>query len=333
MNTQWCLISRPEGEAKQENFEIRESDMPQPQEGEVLIRNIYLLVPPSMRLWMNEKESYFPAQPLGHVMMGITLGQVEASNHPDYQPGMYVNGMGGWQDYYVSPAEQLVPVMKHPDVDLAVYRTVLDVQGLTAYGGVTEILKPKAGETLVVTAAAGSVGSLACQIGKKLGLKVIGVAGGPEKCAWLMNECGIDAAIDYKHEDVAARLDELAPEGIDMLYENVGGPVMDAVLERINQGARIGLCGLVSSYNGEVKQSTTALMQMINKCAHMEGFLVLNFMERAVEMIGQLHAWVLDGSLKYQIEIIDGLDNTLQAMGNVYHSRNKGIQLVRISDE
>jgi NADPH-dependent curcumin reductase CurA len=330
-NTQWRLIARPEGEVERRHFDVVETPIPAPGEGQALVRNIYLLVPPSMRLWMNAQASYFPPQPLDQTMMGITLGIVEASTVASLAPGTYVNGMGGWQQWYVAPAEQLQPVVPHPQVPLTAYRTVLDVQGLTAYCGLVDIGKPRAGETLVVTAAAGSVGSLVCQIGRKLGLHVVGVAGGGDKCQWLLDTCGIQGAIDYKAEDVGARLDALCPRGIDILFENVGGPVMDLVLDRINTRARIALCGMVSTYNGVAGQGSRSLMELVNKSARMEGFLVLNYLAQAPEVIGQLQRWILDGSLKYRIDVLEGLDCVIDAMSRVFHGRNGGVQLVQIS--
>lgn len=332
-NVQWRLSARPQGEAGREHFDITTGALPVPGPGDALVRNIYLFVPPSMRLWMNQKDSYLPAQPLGQVMMGITLGMVEASNVPALKVGTYVNGMGGCQQWYAAPAAQLQPVDAHPDLPLAAYRTVLDVQGLTAYCGLTDICQPKAGETLVVTAAAGSVGSLVCQIGKKLGLKVIGIAGGRDKCDWLLRECGIDGAIDYKAEDVGARLDALCPDGIDMLYENVGGPVMDLVLERLRYHARIALCGMVASYNGGGTQRSEALMQLVNKSARMEGFLLTNYLDRYAEVMGTLQAWILDGSIRYQIDMLDGLEQLPEALSRVFHGRNRGVQMLRLSTE
>lgn len=332
-NSQWCLTARPESEVGSAHFTLRSTAVPVPGPNQVLVRNIYLLIPPAMRMWMNDKDSYVPAQALGQVMMGITLGMVEASNHPAFKPGAYVNGMGGCQLWHVASGEQLLPVTPHPDVPLAAYRSVLDVQGLTAYCGLTDIGRPRAGETLVVTAAAGSVGSLVCQIGKRLGLKVIGIAGGPDKCAWLERECGVDASIDYKAGRVAERLDALCREGIDVVFENVGGPVLDLILERINNRARIALCGLVSSYNGGVTQDAGALMQLVNKAAKMEGFLVRDYFDRYADVIPQLEAWVLDGSLTYQIDMLDGLDSIVEAMSRVFHGKNRGIQLIRLSEE
>jgi NADPH-dependent curcumin reductase CurA len=325
------LKARPDGELGPGHFEIRQAKRPQPGPGEVLVRNIYLLVPPSMRLWMNEEDSYVPAQPLGEVMMGITLGVVEVSNDPALPVGTHVNGMGGCQEWFTAPAAQLMPLKPHPKVPLAAYRSVLDVQGLTAYAGLTEVCRPQAGETLVVTAAAGSVGSLACQIGRKLGLNVVGIAGGTEKCDWLKQACGIEATIDYKADDVGARLDALCPRGIDLVFENVGGPVMDLLLARINNKARIALCGLVGSYNGTGTQSTRSLMQLVNKAARMEGFLVRDHFHRHAEVTAQLQDWILDGSLQYQIEVLDGLDQLVVGLSRLFHGRNRGAQLVRLS--
>lgn len=332
-NIQWKLIARPEGEAKLSDFEIIHSPIPEPGPGEVLVKNLYMLVPPSMRLWMNEKESYFPPAALGEVMLGITLGVVTQSNSADLPVGTYVNGMGGWQLWSVAPAEALQPLDPHADIPLELYRSVLDVQGLTAYCGITDICDPQPGKTLVVSAAAGSVGSLACQIAKSRGAKVIGIAGGADKCAWLVDECGIDAAIDYKSEDVGARLDALAPEGIDAIFENVGGEIMDACLDRINDGAQIALCGLVSSYLSDSTQRTSALMALVNRAARMQGFLVSNYAHLAQPMLQELVPLVLSGSLKYQVDILEGLDNTLEALSRIQSGKNKGVQLIRINHE
>lgn len=332
LNTQWRLIARPAGEVGREHFEVTRAPLPEPAPGEVRVRNLYLLVPPSMRLWMNEKETYFPPQPLGEVMTGITLGVVESSRDPSLAPGDYVNGLGGCQEWSVAPAGQLQQIRPRPGVPLAAYRSVLDVQGLTAWCGLNEIGKPKAGETLVVTAAAGSVGSLVCQIGRKQGLKVVGIAGGAEKCGWLRDTCGIEHVIDYKSEDVAARLDAICPEGIDIAYENVGGPVMDMIIERLRFKARVVLCGLVSSYNGGVTQNTGSLMRLVNKAARMEGFLVSEYLHRYEEVVSVLQEWVADGSLHYQLEELDGLDSLVEAISRVFHGRNRGVQLIRISD-
>lgn len=332
-NTQWIFRSRPVGEVTRDSFEVRITDKPVPGPGQVLLRNLYMMVPASMRLWMNEEATYFPPQPIGEVMMGGNLAVVEASNAPGFTPGMFVNAFSGWQTYAVMPPEALMPVQRNPKIELAAYRTVLDVQGVTAYGGLTDVCAVKPGETLVVTAAAGSVGSLACQIGKNLGARVIGIAGGRDKCEWLVRECGIDAAIDYKHEDVDARLAALAPKGIDCVFENVGGPIFDAILGRINQNARIALCGLVAGYNSDGVQTYRNFAQVIFKSARIEGFLVLNFIPRFAEILPKLEQWILEGKLKYQLDYSDGLETAVSAMQKLSRGQNRGMGVVRISPE
>ncbi len=226
-----------------------------------------------------------------------------------------------------------MPLAPHPDIRLTAYRSVLDFQGLTAYCGLTEIGRPVAGETLVVTAAAGSVGSLVCQIGKKLGLRVIGIAGGPEKCAFLRETCGVDGAIDYKNSDVGARLDELCPDGIDVVFENVGGPVLDLLLDRINLYARIALCGLVSTYFGGEQTAGRSLMQLVNQRGTMQGFIAFDFIPKYAETMAILTPWVLDGSLVHHEEVLEGLESAPVAMNRLSRGENKGLQLVRIGPE
>jgi len=332
-NTQWLLSRRPQGEVRREDFTVRTQDIPQPQPGQVLVRNIYLMVPPSMRLWMNEEASYLPTQQLGAVMTGGTLGVVVASDDPRLPVGRYVNGLGGWQHYYLARVEELLPLSPDPRLPLAVYRSVLDVQGLTAWCGLVDVGRPQAGETMVVTAAAGNVGSLVCQIGRKLGLKVIGIAGSAEKCRWLVEDCGIDAAIDYKTEDVAARLDALCPQGVDLLFENVGGAVTDLVMARMRKHARIVLCGLIAGYNGQPPYAYRSLMQLVYKSVRMEGFVVLDYVHRYPEVIERLQPWLLDGSLRYQLECVDGLDQVVDALNRVFRGENRGMQLVRLTPE
>lgn len=332
-NRQWILRERPRGAADERHLQLRSVERPVPAAGEVLVRNLYLLVPPAMRLWMNEEDSYVPAQPLGEPMMGITLGIVEASLDPALPVGTYVNGMGGCQDWFTAPAAQLMPLAPHPDVPLAAYRSVLDVQGLTAWAGLHEVCRPQAGQTLVVTAAAGSVGSLVCQLGAQLDLHVVGIAGGADKCRWLREECGIAATIDYKAEDVGARLDALCPRGIDMVFENVGGPILDRLLERLNDRARIALCGMVASYNGGGTQSAHALMRLVTKAARMEGFLVRDHFHRYAEVAAKLQALVLEGRLKYRIDILDGLERLPGALDRLFHGRNLGAQLLRLAPQ
>ncbi|MGE2735411.1 NADP-dependent oxidoreductase [Mycolicibacterium vaccae] len=329
-NTAWYLTSRPSDLVDRRHFDVRDAPLPQLRPGDVLVRNMYLMVPASMRLWMNKGDSYLPEQPLDEVMRGITAGVVEKSNADHLPVGTFVTGMGGWQHYSVSRAAAWAVIERHPDIALTAYLGPLGVQGLTAYCGLTDVGQPVAGETLVVTAAAGSVGSLVCQIGKKLGLRVVGIAGGPDKCAWLRETCGVDGAIDYRGEDVAARLDALCPDGIDVVFENVGGPVLDLILERINLHARIALCGLVSSYHGAEQTAGRALMSLVNQRGLMRGFIVTDYLAQAAEVRDILTPWVLDGSLVHREEFSSGLQSAPSAMNRLARGENLGLQFVRI---
>lgn len=333
VNRQWVLRRRPQREVDTRHLELRRAARPQCAPGQVLVRNIYLLVPPAMRLWMNEEPSYVPPQPLGEPMMGITLGVVEASDDPALPVGRLVNGMGGCQEWFSAPAAQLTPLSPHPGVPLAAYRSVLDVQGLTAWAGLHQVCQPQPGQTLVVTAAAGSVGSLVCQLGAGLGLHVVGIAGGADKCRWLRDECGIADTIDHQADDVAGRLDALCPQGIDRVFENVGGPVFDLLLDRINDGARIALCGMVASYNGGGTHSARALMRLVTKAACLQGFLVRDHFHRHAEVVAELQALVLAGRLKYRIDMLDGIEQLPVALDRLFHGRNQGVQLLRLSPE
>jgi len=335
LNEQWLLVRRPQGDVQRSDFEVRRNPLPRPGPGQVLVRNIYMVVPASMRLWMNEAPSYFPPQTLGKVMMAGTLGVIEASDVPGFEPGLLVNTFGGWQRYCVMRPEQLQPVKPHPRIELAAYRSIIDVQGTTAYGGLFEVCQPQPGETLVVTAAAGSVGSLVGQMAKICGLRVIGVAGGPAKCRWITEELGFDGAIDYRHEEVAARLQELAPRGIDCVFENVGGPVFDAILGRIKKGARIALCGLVAQYSSTdgALPGYSNLMQVVYQSARIQGFMVLDFIPRFAEILPKIEQWILEGRLKYQLDYSDGLESAVEAMRRLARGENRGMGVVRISAE
>lgn len=331
-NSQWIFVQRPHGPASRDCFEVRESQKPEPGPGEVRVRNIYLIVPASMRLWMNADPTYFPPQPLGEVMMGGTLGVVDASNAEGFSEGQLVNTFGGWQTYCVMPADQLIPVQKHPDIELGAYCSVLHVQGLTAYAGVTEICDVQEGETLVVTAAAGSVGSLACQVARERGAHVVGIAGGPEKCRWLRDACGVSSAIDYRNEDVSERLDSLASAGIDCIFENVGGAVFDAMLPRMNKNARIALCGLVSTYQDGAPQAYENLMQVVYKTARMQGFLVSDYFHRIPDVVPELERMALQGKLAYRLDYWQGLESAVDAMNALATGTNSGMGLVQISE-
>ena len=249
-NRQWVLRQRPKGLIQPGDLELVETPVPNLAESEVLVRTVYLSLDPTNRTWMNDTEGYLPPVGIGEVMRGLTLGVVEASRSSRFRAGdVVMPTSGGWADYAVVPEGGLRPVHRAPGLPLTANMSVLGMTGLTAYFGVTDVLKAKAGETIVISAAAGAVGSIAGQIAKQRGCRVIGIAGGPQKCAWLTDELGFDAAVDYKNEDVGEALDRLAPDGIDLNFENVGGDIMIAVFNRLKVHGRMAVCGLVSSYN------------------------------------------------------------------------------------
>jgi NADPH-dependent curcumin reductase CurA len=269
-------------------------------------------------------------------MEGGTVGEVIESRNPKFQVADILVGRGGWQHYTVIEPAAIGAYRKvdTTHVPMSHFLGAVGMPGVTAFYGLVKIIGPKAGETVTVSAASGAVGSAYGALAKARGCRVVGIAGGPEKCAWLESACGVDAAIDYKSAaGVGQQLDALCPEGIDLVFENVGGPVFDLILDRINDRARIALCGLISSYNGGVTQKASSLMQLVNKAAKMEGFLVRDYFDRYAEVIPLLESWVLDGSLTYQIDVLSGLDSIEEAMSRVFHGKNLGIQLVRLSDE
>lgn len=332
-NAAWLLASRPAGMPTAANFEWRETTLPALAEGQVKVRNIWLSIDPTNRIWMNDADSYLPKIQLGEVMRGICIGRVEESRDAGYQPGDVVHGLLGWQRYYVGPAQGLSKMPPIP-LPLSAHFGLLGHIGLTAYFGLTEVAQAKAGETLVVSAAAGAVGSIAVQIGKNLGMRVVAIAGGPEKCRWVKEELGADAVIDYKAEDVAAGLKRTCPEGIDVDFENVGGRTLDAVLGRINLGARIALCGMISQYNAAGPEpGPSNLGRLLMQRGRIQGFIVLDYLGRAREAAEKLIGWHLAGKLKYRLDVSEGLDQAPEALGKLFTGANTGKVLVKVSEE
>ena len=334
-NRQILLRRRPHGLVAPEDTELVTVDAPEPAEGEALVRTTYVGLDAAARTWLDDQPGYLPPVQLGEVIRAAGIGEVVASRCDAYSVGDVVTTLTGFQEYTIVRDDLFTTPVPGPgdQVDQLAVMSVYGPTGATAYFGMTGVGRPQPGETVVVSAAAGATGSVAGQIAKIAGARVVGIAGGADKCAWLRDECGIENVIDYKHEDVAARLDALCPEGIDIAYENVGGPVMDMIIERLRNKGRVVLCGLVSSYNGGVTQNTASLMQLVNKAARMEGFLVSEYLHRYDEVIATLQDWAADGSLKYRIEVLDGLDKIVEAMTRVFHGKNQGVQLVKISEE
>jgi NADPH-dependent curcumin reductase len=333
-NRQWVLRNRPKGNIQDGDLELIESPIPDLKDGEALVRTIYLSLDPTNRTWMNDSEGYLPPVGIGDVMRGLTLGVVEQSKSERYKEGDIVTPLsGGWADYAVVHEQGLRPVHRFSGLPLTANLSVLGMTGLTAYFGVTDVLKAKAGETLVISAAAGAVGSIAGQVAKQRGARVIGIAGGPDKCRWLTEELGFDGAVDYKNEDVGEALDRLAPNGIDLNFENVGGDIMIAVWNRLNVHARMAVCGLISAYNATRMPPSPNFSRIITHRLNVQGFLVLDYAPRAREMVEEMGPWLADGRVKWKVHVDDGLEGAVKSLDRLFTGDHDGKLLVRVSEE
>jgi len=333
INRQWRLVAHPTGMAKKSDLEWREEPIPVPGDGQVLVRNVYLSLDPTSRVWMNEADSYMPSVRIGEVMRGLTLGVVEQSRDPKLTEGDLVMGLLGWQDFAVAdgPSLSRLEKIKPLTAYLGLFNPII---GLTAYVGVLDIAKPKAGETMVVSGAAGAVGSVAGQIGKIKGCKVVGIAGSAEKCRWLTDTLGFDAAINYKTENVLERLQTHCSKGIDIVWENVGGDVFNAELALLNLNARIVLCGMISQYNATDPVAGPAnLINVLLKRAQIKGFICLDHMDRADAAMTDLSRWLAAGQIKYRVDVVNGLENAAEAVNKLFDGSNQGKLMVKVSQE
>jgi NADPH-dependent curcumin reductase CurA len=334
-NQQILLDNRPQGEAQASNFKLVETDTPALAEGQVLVRHHFMSLDPYMRGRMNDSKSYAVPQPLGQVMQGGTVGEIAESRNPRFAVGDKVVGFGGWQQYSVVDAD-LPGVLRKVDtsrVPLSHYLGAVGMPGVTAWYGLVKLIAPKAGETLVVSAASGAVGSAFGALGKARGCRVVGIAGGPDKCAYVKDELGFDDCIDYKvHGDVkslSAALKGACPDGIDGYFENVGGLVLDAVLLRTNAFARIALCGMIAGYDGAPLPLTNPALLLINRI-RLEGFIVSEHMEVWPEALAELGGLVASGKLRPRESIAQGLAAAPEAFLGLLKGRNFGKQLVQL---
>ena len=330
-NHQWRLAARPVGIIKEADYQWAEEPVPELQDGQVLIRNLYLSLDPANRAWVREEGSYMAPIPLGSVMLGIAVGVVEESRNPNFQAGDNVQGFLGWQEYAVSDGAGLNKLPNNPAIPLTAYLGLFGGIGLTAYFGLLDITDPKPGETLVVSAAAGAVGSIVGQIGKIKGCRVVGIAGSDEKLKWIVDELGYDAAINYKTENIRQGLKRTCPNGIDIYFDNVGGEILDAALAMINLRARISVCGMISQYN------TTApvpgpynLINILTKRAKMQGFIVTDYLPRAQEAIPELIKWYMEGKLKYRVDVVEGLKEAPRAVNKLFEGSNQGKLIIKV---
>lgn len=336
INRQWLLDSRPSGMVSEANFKYHEASVPTPDfnKGEILVRNLMFSFDPAMRGWMEDEPSYLPPAPLHEPMRATGVAQVLESQSDEYPVGSLVQGMFGWQDYAIAGGDALFPPTAIPDgVPLSIPLSVLGGTGLTAYFGLLRVGQPKEGETVVVSGAAGATGSVAAQIAKLKGCRVIGIAGGPEKCKWLTDELKLDGAIDYRNENIESRLKELCPNGVDVFFDNVGGDTLQAVLANINQFGRIALCGSIATYNDETPQpGPNNLMNLTKFSVRMEGFIMFNYMAEIDEAFAELGTWVAEGKITWREDIQEGFENIPSTLLRLFSGRNQGKQLLKLAD-
>ncbi|WP_263264299.1 NADP-dependent oxidoreductase [Pseudomonas sp. RIT-PI-S] len=336
-NHRIVLASRPKGKPSSENFRSETQALPELQDGQLLLRTLWLSLDPYMRGRMSDAPSYAPPVEIGEVMTGGTVSRVEESRHPKFQKGDLVVGITGWQTHAISDGSGLMPLpagIPQPSMALG----VLGMPGMTAFMGLTHIGQPKEGETLVVAAASGAVGSVVGQIAKLKGLKVVGVAGGADKCRYVVDELGFDACIDHRSEQFAEALKAACDKGIDIYYENVGGKVFEAVLPLLNAHARIPLCGLIAHYNEhelpEGKDRFSLLPRvLLTKRVRMQGFIVFDdFKDRHSEFFSAMVPWVRDGKIKFREDRVDGLENAPEAFFGLLEGKNFGKLVVKVGD-
>jgi NADPH-dependent curcumin reductase CurA len=335
MNQQIHLVSRPTGEPSTDNFRLVDAPLPELAEGQVLVRHHYLSLDPYMRGRMNDGKSYAQPQPLDQVMIGGTVGVVEASRHAGYAVGDSVVGMGGWQLYSVVDAQQPGALRKVDTrhIPLSAYLGAVGMPGVTAWYGLMRICQPKAGGTIAVSAASGAVGSVVGQLAKSVGCRVVGIAGGPDKCAYVRDELGFDACVDYKAlpdgKSLNAALREAAPDGIDGYFENVGGRILDAVMLRMNAFGRIAFCGMISGYNGEPIPMAYPQLILQSRLT-LEGFIVSEHMSDWPEALKALGTGVATGQIKFRESVAEGLAHAPEAFLGLLKGRNFGKQLVKL---
>lgn len=336
INRRFVLASRPDGAPTNENFRLEKTQKPIPKDGQILLRSIYLSLDPYMRGRMSDAPSYADPVEVDEVMVGGTVCQVEATNHPGYQVGEWILAYTGWQDYALSDGSGLVRLGKPEKPSYAL--GILGMPGFTAYMGLLDIGQPKEDDTLVVAAATGPVGATVGQIAKLKGCKVIGVAGGKEKCAHAKDVLGFDACLDHKAEDFAEQLRAACPNGVDVYFENVGGKVFDAVLPLFNNGARVPVCGLVSQYNAtklpDGPDRLSLLMgNILVKRLKVQGFIIFDYYEHYGEFVEEMTEWLSAGKIKYREQVVNGLENAPEAFIGLLEGKNFGKLVIKVNDE
>ena len=335
INRQWQLASRPTGEASVSNFRLVEAPVPEVGEGQVLVRHHYLSLDPYMRGRMNESKSYAQPQPLDAVMIGGTVGEVVASKNANFAVGDKVVGMGGWQEYALVDGTQRGALQKvdTTHIPLAAYLGAVGMPGVTAWMGLTQIIEPKEGQTVVVSAASGAVGGAVGQLAKQRGCRAVGIAGGPDKCRYVVEELGFDACVDYKqHHDLkslSTALKQACPQGIDGHFENVGGLILDAVMLRSNAFARVAVCGMIAGYDGQPLPMAHPQLILVNRMK-IQGFIVSERMDLWPAALKELGTLVATGKLKYRETVAQGIASAPEAFLGLLKGKNFGKQLVKL---
>ena len=337
VNRMLKLKDRPMGAVSSENFELFEEEVLDIEEEQMLIKVLYLSFDPTQRGWLNDIPSYMPPVQIGEVMRAGAVGQVVESRNKNFTEGDLVQGSFGWQEYVVTDgSSDFMPAQKIPEgIPPTSALSVFGVTGLTAYFGMLDIGKPQEGDTVLVSGAGGATGSVAGQIAKIKGAnKIIGIAGGSDKCKWVVEEAGYDHCIDYKNENVGQKITELAPEGLNIYFDNVGGPILESSLACIAQKARVVLCGGISSgYSMEsLPPGPSTLMNLVIQRARMEGFIVIDYAERFPDAIIDLGRWVSEGKIVYREDIAEGLENCPETLGNLFKGKNLGKQLLKLAN-
>jgi NADPH-dependent curcumin reductase CurA len=337
INRQWVLANRPVAASSPSDFQLREVSVPVPAEGEILVRVLYFGFDASQRIWLTDGGGYMPPIQIGEPMRCMGIGQVVASKNAAYAVGQLVEGFMSWQDYVLARSDGPMPLRVLPKAPYPITWNlgVFGVGGLTAYFGVTDCLKVKAGETVVISAATGATGSLAGGICKAMGAKhVIGIAGGKEKCRWIVEKAGYDAAIDYKSEDLGARLAELCPHGVDAYFDNVGGEILDTMLMHMVPRGRILICGAMSS--GYVSEQIPGPKNYMRICTHMltvQGILLLFYRDRLQQGAEQMGRWVAEGKLHVAEDIVEGFEKAPALLPTMFSGKNPGKLILKIADE
>jgi NADPH-dependent curcumin reductase len=330
INRRWVLAKRPAGSVDETHFRWEEGPIPSPADGQMLVRNLWLSLHPTAVMAMSASEGGIP---IGDVVQGDLASQVVASRLPGFAPGDLVTGFAGWEDYSVTDGQGFIPTRKFsPEIPPRLVLGTLGVTGMAAYFGMLEVGRPRPGEVVVVSSAAGGVGSVAAQIAKIQGARVVGIAGGKEKCEWLLREARLDGVIDHRSEEAGKRLDELCPQGIDVFFDNAGGAILDEALVRLRQGGRVVLCGATSRYQADRPPGPKNYLALVMVNGRMEGVLAKDYFSRFPEATAAMLTWIRSGQLRSKEDVVEGLEQAPRAFVRMFAGDNLGKQLVKIAD-